>query len=81
MTMSQDHETTAWSNVVKFILDRGFKLTAFELMHELIENGQDSDATELQNYFSDIEKFPPEDLLKFNTLSGILPLKICRETS
>eukprot|EP00897_Mesotaenium_endlicherianum_P010297 jgi/Mesen1/9296/ME000060S08737 len=66
MTGSQADETTVkvkmQHDVVNFLLQEKYDLTAFELLHELLEAGQQDAAGALQEYFSDKKLFPPEEM-------------------
>jgi hypothetical protein len=54
------------------LLDQQYLLTAFELMHELIEDGHSDRATRLQQIFSDPELYPPDEILRLQNLQGEL---------
>ena len=56
--------------VVDFLLQEKYNLTAFELLHELLEDGQLNAAGPLQDFFSDAEQFPPDEMMKLQTLPG-----------
>ncbi|XP_061337410.1 uncharacterized protein LOC133284417 [Gastrolobium bilobum] len=55
--------------VVNFLLEENYILTAFELLHELQEDGRHDQAIRLQQYFSDPSRFPPNQISRFNSLS------------
>lgn len=56
--------------VVNFLLEENYLLTAFELLHELLDDGRDDQAIRLKNFFSDSSQFPPDQISRFNTLRG-----------
>ena len=71
--MAMEVESASLCNVViKYLLDQQYLLTAFELMHELIEDGHSDRATRLQQLFSDTEVYPPEEILRLQNLQGKL---------
>ncbi|KAL2335762.1 hypothetical protein Fmac_016975 [Flemingia macrophylla] len=55
--------------VVNFLLEEKYLLTAFELLHELLEDGRHDQAIRLQQYFSDPTRFPPNQISRLNSLS------------
>lgn len=59
--------------VVNFLLEENYLLSAFELLHELLDDGRDDQAIRLKEYFSDPSQFPPDQISRFNSLRGILP--------
>ncbi|GFY86766.1 HEAT repeat-containing protein [Actinidia rufa] len=56
--------------VVNFLLEENYLLTAFELLHELLDDGRDAQAIRLKELFSDPTHFPPEQISRFNSLRG-----------
>uniref|UniRef100_A0A7N0UGV9 HEAT repeat-containing protein n=1 Tax=Kalanchoe fedtschenkoi TaxID=63787 RepID=A0A7N0UGV9_KALFE len=54
--------------VVNFLLEENYLLTAFELLHELLDDGRDAHAIRLKEFFSDAAQFPPDQITRFNTL-------------
>ncbi|XP_010279364.1 PREDICTED: lisH domain and HEAT repeat-containing protein KIAA1468 homolog [Nelumbo nucifera] len=54
--------------VVNFLLEENYLLTAFELLHELLDDGRDAQAIRLKEFFSDTSQFPPDQISRFNTL-------------
>uniref|UniRef100_A0A7N2LDP0 LisH domain-containing protein n=1 Tax=Quercus lobata TaxID=97700 RepID=A0A7N2LDP0_QUELO len=54
--------------VVNFLLEERYLLTAFELLHELLDDGRDAQAIRLKEFFSDPSQFPPDQISRFNTL-------------
>lgn len=58
--------------VVNFLLEENYLLTAFELLHELLDDGRDDQAIRLKQFFSDASQFPPDQISRFNSLRGLL---------
>lgn len=56
--------------VVNFLLEERYLLTAFELLHELLDDGRDAQAIRLKEFFSDPSQFPPDQISRFNSLRG-----------
>jgi len=54
--------------VVNFLLEENYLLTAFELLHELLDDGRHDQAIRLQQYFSDPLRFPPHQISRLNSL-------------
>ncbi|KAK1320907.1 hypothetical protein QJS10_CPA03g00594 [Acorus calamus] len=54
--------------VVNFLLQENYLLTAFELLHELLDDGRDAQAIRLKEFFSDPSQFPPDQISRFNDL-------------
>jgi len=54
--------------VVNFLLEENYLLTAFELLHELLDDGRHDQAIRLQQYFSDPARFPPNQISRLNSL-------------
>ncbi|XP_042500230.1 RAB11-binding protein RELCH-like isoform X2 [Macadamia integrifolia] len=54
--------------VVNFLLEENYLLTAFELLHELLDDGRDVHAIRLKEFFADISQFPPDQISRFNAL-------------
>ncbi|KAL3700165.1 hypothetical protein R1sor_018187 [Riccia sorocarpa] len=67
MTMESEKASTR-NVVIDFLLQEHYLLTAFELYHELLEDGKGAAATKLHSFFSDTEMFPSEQM---RTLQGI----------
>ncbi|GBG63021.1 hypothetical protein CBR_g34722 [Chara braunii] len=65
--------------VVNFLLQEQYLLTAFELLHELLEDGQASAASKLQDFFADQETFPPDQLMNLQSLQGLDLQKLADE--
>ncbi|WJX70177.1 hypothetical protein P8452_54312 [Trifolium repens] len=55
--------------VVNFLLEENYILTAFELLHELVDDGRIDQSIRLQQFFSDPSRFPPNQISRFNSLS------------
>lgn len=55
--------------MVNFLLEENYVLTAFELLHELLDDGRHDQAIRLQQYFSNPSKFPPNQISRFNSLT------------
>ncbi|XP_023547428.1 lisH domain and HEAT repeat-containing protein KIAA1468 homolog isoform X1 [Cucurbita pepo subsp. pepo] len=53
--------------VVNFLLEENYVLTAFELLHELLDDGRDAQAIRLKAFFSDPVHFPPDQISRFNS--------------
>lgn len=58
--------------VVNFLLEENYLLTAFELLHELLDDGRDDQAIRLKQFFSDPNLFPPDLISRLNSLRGTL---------
>nr|GME05259.1 lisH domain and HEAT repeat-containing protein KIAA1468 homolog isoform X1 [Ipomoea batatas] len=54
--------------VVNFLLEENYLLTAFELLHELLDDGRDDQAIRLKEFFADPIQFPPDQIARFNSL-------------
>ncbi|KAG8384107.1 hypothetical protein BUALT_Bualt04G0083600 [Buddleja alternifolia] len=54
--------------VVNFLLEENYLLSAFELLHELLDDGRDDQAIRLKQFFSDPTHFPPDQITRFNSL-------------
>ncbi|KAI3900522.1 hypothetical protein MKW92_010404 [Papaver armeniacum] len=49
--------------VVNFLLEENYYLlSAFELLHELLDDGRDAQAIRLKEFFSDPSQFPPDQI-------------------
>ncbi|GMP28336.1 hypothetical protein CsSME_00003928 [Camellia sinensis var. sinensis] len=60
--------------VVNFLLEENYLLTAFELLHELLDDGLDDHAIRLKEFFSDPYQFPPDQISRYNALREKLAL-------
>lgn len=68
-TRAKDVQRSSLCNcVVNFLLQEGYLLTAFELLHELVEDGRHDQAIRLRDFFSDPSLFPPDLISRFNSL-------------
>jgi hypothetical protein len=56
---------------IDFLLQENYLLTAFELLHELQEDGLVESATKLQLFFANSDMFPPDELAKMQALQGV----------
>ena len=56
---------------IDFLLQENYLLTAFELLHELQEDGLVESATKLQLFFANSDMFPPDELSKMQALHGL----------
>eukprot|EP00245_Coleochaete_scutata_P013893 TRINITY_DN5771_c0_g3_i1.p1 TRINITY_DN5771_c0_g3~~TRINITY_DN5771_c0_g3_i1.p1 ORF type:complete len:231 (-),score=70.50 TRINITY_DN5771_c0_g3_i1:17-709(-) len=54
--------------VVDFLLQERYTLTAFELLHEFLEDGQLEAAARLQTHFADQELYPPEQMFVLQSI-------------
>ncbi|RDX84637.1 LisH domain and HEAT repeat-containing protein, partial [Mucuna pruriens] len=65
--------------VVNFLLEENYVLTAFELLHELLDDGRDDQAIRLKQYFSDPSLFPPDLISRLNSLRVADPQTLLEE--
>lgn len=65
--------------VVNFLLEERYLLTAFELLHELLDDGRDAQAIRLKEFFSDPSQFPPDQISRFNSLRVADPQSLLEE--
>ncbi|KAL3527015.1 hypothetical protein ACH5RR_011671 [Cinchona calisaya] len=65
--------------VVNFLLEENYLLTAFELLHELLDDGRDHHAIRLKEFFSDPTHFPPEQISRLNSLRVADPQSLLEE--
>ncbi|WJX82614.1 hypothetical protein P8452_65349 [Trifolium repens] len=65
--------------VVNFLLQENYVLTAFELLHELLDDGHDDQAIRLKQYFSDQSLFPPDQISRLNSLKVADPQSLLEE--
>lgn len=65
--------------VVNFLLEENYLLSAFELLHELLDDGRDDQAIRLKDYFSDPSQFPPDQISRFNSLRVADPQSLLEE--
>ncbi|KAJ9562345.1 hypothetical protein OSB04_007505, partial [Centaurea solstitialis] len=65
--------------VVNFLLEENYVLSAFELLHELLEDGRDDQAIRLKEFFADPVQFPPDQISRFNSLRVADPQSLLEE--
>ncbi|XP_045794517.1 RAB11-binding protein RELCH homolog isoform X3 [Trifolium pratense] len=65
--------------VVNFLLQENYVLTAFELLHELLDDGHDDQAIRLKQFFSDHSLFPPDQISRLNSLKVADPQSLLEE--
>ncbi|XP_077253234.1 HEAT repeat-containing protein [Tasmannia lanceolata] len=65
--------------VVNFLLEENYLLSAFELLHELLDDGRDAQAIRLKDFFSNPSQFPPDQISRFNTLRVADPQSLLEE--
>ncbi|CAN1122655.1 RAB11-binding protein RELCH homolog [Linum perenne] len=65
--------------VVNFLLEENYLLTAFELLHELLDDGRDHHAIRLKEFFSDPSNFPPDQISRLNSLRVADPQSLLEE--
>lgn len=65
--------------VVNFLLEENYLLTAFELLHELLDDGRDAHAIRLREFFADPSHFPPDQISRFNALRVADPQSLLEE--
>ncbi|XP_012487871.1 uncharacterized protein LOC105801081 isoform X2 [Gossypium raimondii] len=65
--------------VVNFLLEENYLLTAFELLHELLDDGRDAQAIRLKEFFSDPSHFPPDQISRYSSLRVLDPQSLLEE--
>lgn len=65
--------------VVNFLLEENYLLTAFELLHELLEDGREGHATRLIEFFADTNMFPPDQISRLHDLRVLDPQSLLKE--
>ncbi|KAJ6803207.1 lisH domain and HEAT repeat-containing protein KIAA1468-like protein [Iris pallida] len=65
--------------VVNFLLEEKYLLTAFELLHELLEDGRQDQAIRLRDFFADPNQFPPDQISRLNSLKVADPQSLLEE--
>ncbi|CAH1420222.1 unnamed protein product [Lactuca virosa] len=65
--------------VVNFLLEENYLLSAFELLHELLDDGRDDQAIRLKEFFADPIQFPPDQISRFNSLRVADPQSLLEE--
>ncbi|GER48064.1 HEAT repeat-containing protein [Striga asiatica] len=77
---TMDVERSSLCNcVVNFLLEENYLLSAFELLHELLDDGRDDQAIRLKQFFSDPAQFPPDQISRFNSLRVADPQSLFEE--
>ena len=56
--------------MVQWLLANNYLMPALELLVEAQEVGREEEVEELNVFFSDREKFPPEELVKYDQSDG-----------
>ncbi|KAE8703865.1 histone-lysine N-methyltransferase, H3 lysine-9 specific SUVH1-like [Hibiscus syriacus] len=75
-----DVERSSLSNcVVNFLLEENYLLMTFELLHELLDDGRDSQAIRLKEFFSDSSHFHPDQISCYNSLRVLDPQSLLEE--
>ncbi|CAL9074116.1 unnamed protein product [Musa acuminata var. zebrina] len=78
--LAMDVERSSLCNcVVNFLLQENYLLTAFELLHELLEDGRHNQAIRLRDYFADPTLFPPDQISRLNSLRVAEPQSLLEE--
>ncbi|KAL0424018.1 UNVERIFIED_CONTAM: RAB11-binding protein RELCH [Sesamum radiatum] len=72
-------KSTLCNFVVNFLLEENYLLSAFELLHELLEDGRGDQAIRLQEFFSDPTQFPPDQICRFSSLRAAEPQSLLDE--
>lgn len=66
-----DAERSSLCNfVVNFLMEENYLLTAFELLHELLDDGRDAQTIRLKEFFSDPSRFPADQISRYNSIRG-----------
>ncbi|WOH10287.1 hypothetical protein DCAR_0729754 [Daucus carota subsp. sativus] len=65
--------------VVNFLLEENYLLSAFELLHELLDDGRDAHAIRLKEFFENPSQFPPDQISRFNSLRVADPQTLLEE--
>ncbi|CAN8300117.1 unnamed protein product [Cochlearia groenlandica] len=75
-----DAERSSLCNfVVNFLMEENYLLTAFELLHELLDDGRDAQAIRLKEFFSDPSRFPPDQISRYNSIRVADPQSLLEE--
>ncbi|CAH8271259.1 unnamed protein product [Arabidopsis lyrata] len=64
---------------VNFLMEENYLLTAFELLHELLDDGRDAQAIRLKEFFSDPARFPPDQISRYNSIRVADPQSLLEE--
>ncbi|KAK4426625.1 RAB11-binding protein RELCH [Sesamum alatum] len=62
-----------------FKMHENYFLSAFELLHELLEDGRGDQAIRLREFFSDPTQFPPDQISRFSSLRAAEPQSLLDE--
>ncbi|PQQ12716.1 lisH domain and HEAT repeat-containing protein isoform X1 [Prunus yedoensis var. nudiflora] len=65
--------------VVNFLLEENYLLTAFELLHELLDDGRDNQAIRLKDFFANSSQFPSDQISRFNSIRVADPQSLLEE--
>ncbi|KAB2057556.1 hypothetical protein ES319_A11G176900v1 [Gossypium barbadense] len=65
--------------VVNFLLEENYLLTAFELLHELLDDGRDAQAMRLKEFFADPSHFPVDQISRYSSLGVVDPQSLLEE--
>ncbi|GMI66152.1 hypothetical protein like AT5G16210 [Hibiscus trionum] len=65
--------------VVNFLLEENYLLTAFELLHELLDEGRDAQAIRLKEFFADPSHFPVDQISRYGSLGVADPQILLEE--
>ncbi|KAG2238803.1 hypothetical protein Bca52824_091974 [Brassica carinata] len=75
-----DAERSSLCNfVVNFLMEENYLLTAFELLHELLDDGRDAQTIRLKEFFSDPSRFPPDQISRYNSIRVADPQSLLEE--
>ncbi|XP_010453777.1 PREDICTED: lisH domain and HEAT repeat-containing protein KIAA1468 homolog [Camelina sativa] len=64
---------------VNFLMEENYLLTAFELLHELLDDGRDAQAIRLKEFFSDPSRFSPDQISRYNSIRVADPQSLLEE--
>ncbi|KAF3562326.1 hypothetical protein DY000_02018862, partial [Brassica cretica] len=65
--------------VVNFLMEENCFLTAFELLHELLDYGHDAQTIRLKEFFSDPSRFSPDQISWYNSIRVADPQSLLEE--
>uniref|UniRef100_A0A1J3HLQ6 LisH domain and HEAT repeat-containing protein KIAA1468-like protein n=1 Tax=Noccaea caerulescens TaxID=107243 RepID=A0A1J3HLQ6_NOCCA len=75
-----DAERSSLCNfVVNFLMEENYLLTAFELLHELLDDGREAQTIRLKEFFSDPSRFPPDQISRYNSIRVADPQSLLEE--
>ncbi|QHO42671.1 uncharacterized protein DS421_5g156160 [Arachis hypogaea] len=72
MKVMDMEKSSICNSVVNFLLEENYLLTAFELLHELLDDGHNEQAIRLKQYFADPSRFPPLQIARLNSLTSLI---------